>query len=138
MGKAIWIRQPGGPEVMHLQTDDPGPPQAGEALVRHEAIGVNFIDIYHRTGLYPVPGLPAILGMEGAGIVEAVGEGVQEIAPGDRVAYAGLPLGAYAEVRRIPSHRLVKLPDAITARQAAGMMLRGMTARYLLKGCYPV
>jgi len=138
MGKAIWIRQTGGPEVMRLQTDDPGPPQAGEALLRHEAIGVNFIDIYHRTGLYPVPGLPAILGMEGAGIVEAVGEGVQEVAPGDRVAYAGMPLGAYAEVRRIPSHRLVKLPDAIPARQAAGMMLRGMTARYLLKGCYPV
>jgi len=138
MPKAVFIHETGGPERMQVAPYDPGPPQKGEARVRHEAMGVNFIDIYHRTGFYPLPGLPAILGMEGAGIVEAVGEGVQEVAVGDRVAYAGLPVGAYAEIRRIPSHRLVKVPDAIPARNAAGMMLRGMTARYLMKGCYPV
>jgi NADPH:quinone reductase len=116
----------------------PGEPGPGEALIRHEAIGLNFIDIYHRTGLYPLPSLPAVIGMEGAGRVEALGNGVTEVAVGDRVAYAGLPPGAYAEVRRIPAHRLVKLPDSIPARQAAAMMLKGMTARYLLYGCYPV
>ncbi len=138
MPKAVLIRQTGGTEVMHLEAFEPGAPQPGEALIRHEAVGVNFIDIYHRTGFYPLPGLPAVLGMEGAGLVEAVGQGVEEVAPGDRVAYAGMPPGAYAEVRRIPSHRLVKLPDAISTHQAAGMMLRGMTARYLLKGCFRV
>lgn len=138
MSEAVFIHETGGPEVLRLEPFDPGPPQAGEARVRHEAVGVNFIDIYHRSGLYPLPALPAVLGMEGAGIVEAVGEGVQAVAPGDRVAYAGLPVGAYAHVRRIPAHRLVRLPDAVTAQQAGGMMLRGMTARYLLKGCYPV
>jgi NADPH2:quinone reductase len=101
-------------------------------------VGLNFIDIYHRTGLYPIGDLPAIPGMEGAGIVEAVGPDVTEFAAGDRVAYAGLPPGAYTERRRIPGHRLVKLPDTIGTRQAAAMMLQGMTARYLLHGCYPV
>ncbi len=138
MSKAVFIHETGGPEVLRVEAFDPGPPRAGEARVRHDAVGVNFIDIYHRTGLYPLPELPAVLGMEGAGVVEEVGEGVQDVAPGDRVAYAGLPVGAYADVRRIPAHRLVPLPDAISTRQAAGMMLRGMTARYLLKGCFPV
>ncbi|HYA42838.1 MAG TPA: quinone oxidoreductase [Syntrophobacteraceae bacterium] len=138
MPKAVMIHETGGPEVLRFQEYDPGKPGPGEALLRHEAIGVNFIDIYHRTGLYPLPHMPAVIGMEGAGIVEAVGEGVSEVSVGDRVAYAGLPPGAYAEVRIIPAHRLVPLPQSIPVRQAAGMMLRGMTARYLLHGCYSV
>ena len=138
MAKAIKIHETGGPEVMRWEDFDPGRPAAGEALVRHEAVGLNFIDVYHRTGLYPLPSLPASPGMEGAGTVEAVGEGVTDIAVGDRVAYAGLPPGAYAEVRLIPAHRLVKLPDAISTQQGAAMMLQGMTARYLLHGCYKV
>ena len=138
MTKAIRIYKTGGPEVLRWEDDDPGRPAAGEALVRHEAVGLNFIDVYHRTGLYPLPSLPAVPGMEGAGIVAAVGEGVTEVAVGERVAYAGLPPGAYAEIRRIPAHRLVKLPDAISTKQGAAMMLQGMTARYLLRGCYKV
>ncbi|MCK5621669.1 MAG: quinone oxidoreductase, partial [Alphaproteobacteria bacterium] len=117
---------------------DPGPPAAGEALIRHEAVGLNFIDVYHRTGTYPFPSLPAVPGMEGAGIVEGVGEGVTDIAAGDRVAYAGLPPGAYAEVRLIPAHRLVKLPDEISTQQGAAMMLQGMTAEYLLRRTFRV
>jgi len=123
---------------MRWEEFDPGQPAAGEALIQHEAVGLNFIDVYHRNGTYPLPGLPASLGMEGAGIVTAVGEGVTEVAAGDRVAYAGPPPGAYAEARLIPAHCLVKLPDAISTRQAAAMMLQGMTARYLLRGCYNV
>ena len=138
MPKAIRIHETGGIEVMRWEDFDPGAPAAGEALVRHEAVGLNFIDVYHRTGLYPLPSLPAIPGMEGAGMVEAIGEGVIEVAVGDRVAYAGLPPGAYAEVRLIPAHRLIKLPEAISAQQGAAMMLQGMTARYLIYGCYPV
>jgi NADPH2:quinone reductase len=138
MSKAIKIYETGGTDVMRWEDFDPGPPAAGEVLVRHEAVGLNFIDVYHRTGTYPLPSLPAIPGMEGAGIVEAVGEGVTEVAAGDRVAYAGLPPGAYAEARLIPAHRLVKVPDAISAQQAAAMMLQGMTACYLLRGCYDV
>ena len=138
MPKAIRMYKTGGPEVMVWEDYEPGKPGSGEALVRHEAVGVNFIDVYHRTGLYPLPSLPATPGMEGAGIVEAVGEGVTEVKTGDRVAYAALPPGAYAQVRLIPAHRLVRLPESIPFRQAAGMMLRGMTARYLLYGCYKV
>ncbi len=138
MTKAIRIYETGGTEVMRWEDDDPGQPATGEALVRHEAVGLNFIDVYHRTGLYPLPSLPAILGMEGSGIVEAVAEGVTEVAAGDRVAYAGLTPGAYAETRLIPADRLVKLPDAISTQQGAAMMLQGMTARYLLRGCYNV
>lgn len=138
MPKAIRMHKTGGPEVMVWENFDPGRPGSGEALVRHEAVGLNFIDVYHRTGLYPLPSLPATPGMEGAGIVEAVGEGVTEVKVGDRVAYAALPPGAYAQVRLIPAHRLVRLPESIPFRQAAGMMLRGMTARYLLYGCYKV
>jgi NADPH2:quinone reductase len=99
---------------------------------------LNYIDVYHRNGLYPLPALPAIPGMEGAGVVEAVGDEVTDLRPGDRVAYAGLPLGAYAERRTLPAHRLVKVPESIPLRTAAAMMLQGMTVRYLLKGCYPV
>jgi len=138
MSKAIRIYETGGPEVLRFEDFDPGKPGPGEALVRHDAVGLNFIDVYHRTGLYPLPSLPAVIGMEGAGVVEAIGEGVNEVAAGDRVAYAGIPLGAYAEIRRIPAERLVRLPDSISTRQAAAMMLQGMTARYLLRGCYKV
>ena len=138
MAKAIRIHEIGGPEVMRWEDFDPGHPAEGEVQVRHEAVGLNFIDVYHRTGIYPLPSLPAIPGLEGAGIVEAVGKGVTEVAVGDRVAYAGLPPGAYAEIRLIPAHRLVKLPDAISTQQGAAMMLQGMTARYLLHGCYKV
>ncbi len=138
MTKAVMMEKTGGPEVLHWVDYDPGPPKTGEVLLRHEAVGLNFIDVYHRSGLYPLPSLPAIIGMEGAGVVQAVGEGVSEVAVGDRVAYAGLPPGAYAEVRNIPAHRLVKLPEGISTRKAAAMMLQGMTARYLLRGCYNV
>jgi NADPH2:quinone reductase len=138
MTKAIRMYETGGPEVLRWEEDDPGNPETGEALVRHEAVGLNFIDVYHRTGLYPLPSLPAVPGLEGAGIVEEIGEGVSEIVVGDRVAYAGIPPGAYSEIRRIPAHRLVKLPDGISTSLGAAMMLQGMTARYLLKGCYDV
>ncbi len=138
MVKAIRMHQHGGPEVLRWEEVDPGTPGPGEALVRHEAVGLNYIDVYHRSGLYPLPTLPATPGMEAAGVVEAIGPEVVEVAVGDRVAYAGVPPGAYAEKRRIPAHRLVQLPAGISALQAAAMMLQGMTARYLLKGCWPV
>jgi len=138
MSKAIVISQTGGPEVLRWVDYDPGQPGPGEVRLRHEAVGLNFIDVYHRTGLYPLPSLPAVPGMEGSGTVEAVGDGVTEVAAGDRVAYAGLPPGAYAQVRRIPADRLVKLPESITTHQAAAMMLQGMTARYLLRGCFDI
>ncbi|WP_246804191.1 alcohol dehydrogenase catalytic domain-containing protein [Desulfosarcina cetonica] len=138
MPKAIRIHQTGDPTVMRWEPFDPGEPAPGEVRLRQEAVGLNFIDIYHRTGLYPLPTLPAIPGLEGAGVVESVGEGVTEFKAGDRVAYAGVPPGAYAQVRCIPAHRLVSLPEGISTLKAAGMMLRGMTARYLLYGCYPV
>ncbi|WP_419660542.1 Gor: NADPH-quinone oxidoreductase [Desulfosarcina variabilis str. Montpellier] len=138
MPKAIIIHETGGPDVLRWENIDPGKPGPGDVCLRQEAVGVNFIDVYHRTGLYPLPSLPAVPGLEGAGVVEAVGAGVTGFKPGDRVAYAGVPPGAYAEVRCIPAHRLVPLPDGISTRKAAGMMLRGMTARYLLFGCYPV
>jgi NADPH2:quinone reductase len=138
VAQAIRMHSFGGPEVLIWEQYEPVAPGPGEVLLRQEAVGLNFIDIYHRTGLYPLPSLPAIPGVEGAGVVEAVGAGVTEVAVGDRVAYAGMPPGAYAELRLIPAHRLVKLPDFIATRQAAAMMLQGMTARYLLHGCYPV
>lgn len=138
MAKAVMMEKTGGPEVLRWVDYDPGQPETGEVLLRQEAVGLNFIDVYHRTGLYPLPSLPAIPGMEGAGVVEAVGEGVNEVSVGDRVAYAGLPPGAYAEVRIMPAHRLVKLPEAISTQLAAAMMLQGMTARYLIRGCYSV
>ena len=138
MSYAIRMHATGGPEVLSYESYEPGKPQSGEALIRHDAVGLNYIDVYHRTGLYPLPRLPAIPGMEGAGVVESVADDVSGIQVGDRVAYAGLPPGAYAEKRCIPAHRLVKLPDAIDMQTAAAMMLQGMTARYLLKGCYTV
>ena len=138
MPKAIVMNETGGAEVLRWVDYDPGQPGPGEVLLRQEAVGLNFIDVYHRTGMYPLPSLPATPGLEGAGIVEAIGEGVTEVAAGDRVAYAGLPPGAYAEARRMPAHRMVKLPEGISTRQGAAMMLQGMTARYLLHGCYKV
>ena len=138
MAKAIRLYQNGGPEVLKWEDFDPGPPGPGEVRVRNHAVGLNFIDVYHRTGLYPLPDLPAIPGMEGAGVVEAVGEGVHTVAAGDRIAYAGLPTGAYAQVRLLPADRLVKMPAEMSFETAAGMMLKGMTTRYLIRGCYPV
>ena len=138
MPKAIVMQAIGGPEVLQWVDVDLGPPGSGEALVRHEAVGLNYIDVYHRTGLYPLPAMPATPGMEGAGIVEAVGDGVSEVAVGDRVAYAGLPPGAYAQSRHIPAERLIRLPQDLSTQQSAAIMLQGMTARYLLVGCYPV
>ncbi len=138
MSKAIRIHRTGGAEEMKWEEVSVGDPGPGEVRVRHEAVGLNFIDVYHRTGLYPLAQLPAVLGLEGAGVVEAVGEGVSAVGPGDRVAYAGIPPGAYAELRLIPDHRLVPLPEAIDFRQAAAMMLQGMTAEYLLRRTYTV
>lgn len=137
MTHAIRIHQTGGPEVLAWEEVDVGAPAPGEARIRHAAVGLNFIDTYHRTGLYPVP-LPSGIGLEGAGVVEAVGDGVAGLQPGDRVAYAGGPLGAYAEVRNIPAHRLLKLPDGIGFNTAAAMMLQGLTAAYLLRRTYRV
>ena len=137
MPHAIRIHQTGGPEVLCWEEVDVPAPAAGEATVRHHAVGLNFIDTYHRTGLYPLP-LPAGIGLEGAGVVEAVGDGVTEVKVGDRVAYAGGPVGAYAEVRNIPAHRLLKLPENIGFNTAAAMMLQGLTAAYLLRRTYRV
>lgn len=137
MTKAIRINRVGGPEVMELVDVDLGPPGPGEAQVRHEAIGLNFIDVYFRTGLYPQP-LPGALGMEGAGIVEAVGEGVTEVQVGDRVAYAGRPIGAYAEARNMPAAQLLVLPEKIGFDTAAAMMLQGLTVQYLFHRTVPL
>jgi NADPH2:quinone reductase len=138
MAKAIRIHKPGGPEAMVYEDVAMKPPGAGEAYVRQTAIGVNFIDIYQRSGLYQLPSLPHGIGMEAAGVVESVGPGVTEVKAGDRVAYAGGPPGAYAEKRMIPAATLVKLPKAIDDKTAACIMLQGMTARYLLKETYQV
>lgn len=137
MTHAIRIHQTGGPEVLSWESVDLPAPGAGEATVRHAAVGLNFIDTYHRTGLYPLP-LPSGIGLEGAGVVEALGSGVTEVQVGDRVAYAGGPIGAYAEARNIPAHRLLKLPDSISFDTAAAMMLQGLTAAYLLRKTYRV
>lgn len=137
MPHAIRFHRTGGPEVLQWEAVEPAAPGPGEVRVRHHAVGLNYIDTYHRSGLYPVP-LPSGIGQEAAGVVEAVGEGVTEVAPGDRVAYAGGPLGAYAEVRNLPANVLVKLPDAISFEQGAAMMLQGLTAQYLLRRTYRV
>lgn len=135
--KAIRIARTGGPEVLEYVDVEVGEPGLGEARVRHHAIGVNFIDVYFRTGLYPQP-LPSGLGQEGAGVVEAVGAGVTHVKPGDRVAYAARPNGAYSEVRTMPADILVRLPDAISFETGAAMMLQGLTVQYLLKQTYQV
>jgi NADPH2:quinone reductase len=138
MNHAIRVHEYGGPDKMVWEEVPLPSPKPGEALVRHQAVGLNYIDVYFRTGLYKAPALPATIGMEAAGVVEAVGEGVTHVAPGDRVAYATAPIGAYAEARTIKADRLVKVPEAIAPEQAAAMMLQGMTAGFLLTRTYPV
>ena len=134
--KAIRVHAPGGPEALRLEEVPDPAPARGEAVVRVEAAGVNFIDVYHRTGLYKAA-LPVTLGQEAAGVVEAVGSGVADLRPGDRVAWASV-FGAYAEKAAVPAERLVSLPDGVTARQAAAAMLQGMTAHYLACSTYPL
>lgn len=137
MATTIQIQKVGGPDVLTAIDVELGEPGPGEARVRHTAIGLNYIDTYHRTGLYPME-LPSGLGIEAAGVVEAVGEGVTEVAPGDRVAYAGGPVGAYSEARLMPAALLVPLPDDIKDQQAAAMMIKGLTAQYLLRQTFVV
>jgi NADPH2:quinone reductase len=136
MAKAIRFHETGGPEVLRFEDVEVGDPGPGQARIRHTAIGVNFLDTYQRSGLYPVP-LPFVGGNEGAGVVEAVAADVRDLAVGDRVAYTGLP-GAYAETRLAPADRLVKLPASIGDEQAASMMLKGLTVHYLIHSTYPV
>ena len=135
--KTIQISQYGGPEVLQLVELPVGEPGPGQIRIRHAACGLNFIDVYQRTGLYQNP-LPLTLGMEGAGIVEAVGEGVTHLKPGDRAAYASNPPGSYSQARVMPAQAVCRLPDAIAFDTAAGMMLKGLTAQYLLKKTLPV
>ncbi|AOY91324.1 quinone oxidoreductase [Cupriavidus sp. USMAA2-4] len=137
MSKAIRITETGGPEVMQWVDVEVGEPGPGQVRVRHEAVGLNYIDVYFRTGLYKQP-LPAGLGMEGAGVVEAVGAGVGHLKAGDRVAYAGRPTGAYAQVRVMPADIVVRLPESISFEQGAAMMLQGLTSQYLLRDSYRV
>ncbi|WP_295547420.1 quinone oxidoreductase [uncultured Pseudacidovorax sp.] len=136
MSKAIRIDRQGGPEELKLVEVEVGEPGAGEIRVRHHAVGLNFIDVYQRNGLYPFP-MPLQLGMEAAGMVEAVGEGVTHLAVGDRVAYASQPPGAYCERRVMPARCVCRLPDAISFETGAAMMLKGLTAQYLLKKTLP-
>ncbi|MBI1205185.1 MAG: zinc-binding dehydrogenase [Rhodopseudomonas sp.] len=138
MDLKIELIGPGGVDRLQAAPCPPQTPGPGEIRIRHDAIGVNFIDIYFRLGHYPLPNLPATLGVEGARIVEAVGEGVTDLMPGDRVAYAGAPVGAYASTRLLPQARAIRLPDDITTRIAAANMLRGLTAHMLLYRVYPV
>jgi NADPH:quinone reductase len=135
--KAIRFETTGGPEVLKFVEQDLQKPGAGEVRLRHTAIGLNFIDTYHRSGLYPVP-LPSGLGLEAAGVVEELGANVKGFKVGDRVAYGTGALGAYSEARNYPANRLIKLPKSISDSTAAGMMLKGMTARYLLRATYKV
>lgn len=134
---AIRVHEHGGPEKLVWEAIPKPEPKPGEALVRHEAVGLNYIDVYFRTGLYKAPSMPVTIGMEGAGVVEAVGQGVSDVKPGDRVAYAGA-LGAYAEARSVPAEKLVKIPEGVDAKQAAAMMLQGMTAQFLIRRCHRV
>lgn len=137
MSRAVRVHEIGGPEVLRLEEVTVGEPGPGEARVRHTAIGVNFIDTYFRSGLYPAPATPFIPGAEAAGVVEAVGPGVTAVKPGDRVGYV-VTLGAYADERLIAADRLVRIPDDISDRDAAAMLLKGMTVRFLLRATYPV
>ena len=138
MPKAIRIHETGGPEVLRWEDSPECEPQAGEVRLRQTAVGLNFIDTYHRSGLYPLESLPSGVGMEGAGVVEAVGLEVSHLQAGDRVAYAGGPIGSYAETRIMPADRLVQLPKEIDDQQGAALMLKGLTTHYLLRLCYPV
>ncbi len=138
MSKAIRIHQYGGPEVLQYEQLEVNEPGTGEVRLRQTAVGLNFIDVYHRTGLYPQAELPAGIGLEAAGVVEALGPDVTELKIGDRVAYAGGPIGAYATERLMPAERLIKIPESISDIEAASMMLQGMTAQYLIRQIYPV
>lgn len=135
--KVVLVRAPGGPEAMEFAEIEVGAPGPGEVLIRHHAIGLNYIDVYHRSGVYPLA-MPAQLGMEGAGVIEAVGEGVTHLAVGDRAAYASQPAGAYATARVLPARSVVRLPDAIDFATGAAMMLKGLTVQYLLRKTLPV
>ena len=137
MPNAIRIHQTGGPEVLQWESVAVGEPGPGEARVRHTAIGLNYIDTYFRSGLYKLP-LPSAIGVEAAGVVEAVGPGVTDISKGDRVAYGGHPPGSYAEVRVMPADKLVKLPDDVSDRSAATLMLKGLTVQYLFRQTFPL
>src|SRR6202034_1316969 len=137
MAKVVRLHQSGGPEVLRWEDVEVGEPGEGQARVRHTAVGVNFIDTYHRSGLYPLP-LPSGLGSEAAGVVEAIGPGVTGVSPGDRVAYAGGPPGSYAEARLLPASVFVPISDGVTDQTAAAVMLKGMTAQYLIRRTYPV
>jgi len=137
MTHAIQIHEHGGPEVLIWEEVTVGDPGAGEVKIRHHAVGLNYIDVYIRTGMYPVAEFPAVPGMEGAGEVIGVGDGVSDLKEGDRVAYAG-PIGGYAQERLIPADRLVKLPEAIDYKTAAAMMLQGMTVQYLFRRTFDV
>ena len=137
MSFAIQIRQPGGPDVLEMVDVNVGEPGPGQVRIRHHAIGLNFIDVYHRTGLYPLQ-LPASIGMEGSGVIEAVGEGVTHLQVGDRAAYTSEPPGSYCEVRVMPAQCVCKLPDGISFETGAAMMLKGLTAQYLLLKTRPV
>ncbi len=137
MPKAIRIHKHGGPEVLQYEDVTVGDPGPGQARIRQTAIGLNFIDTYHRSGLYQLQ-MPSGIGLEGAGVVEAVGPGVTWVKAGDRVAYAGGPPGAYAEVRLVPADRLVKVPEGISDQTAAAMMLKGLTTQYLIRSTYRV
>jgi NADPH2:quinone reductase len=136
--KAIRVHQTGGPDVLRWEDVTVGEPGAGEARVRHTAVGLNFVEVYYRTGLYKAPALPFTPGSEAAGVVEAVGPGVNDLRPGMRVAYGSAPMGSYAEVRLVPADRLVPIPEGVDDRAAAAMMLKGMTAWYLLHRTVPV
>jgi NADPH:quinone reductase len=137
MAKVVRFHATGGPEVLRWEDVEVGEPGEGQARVRHTAVGVNFIDTYHRSGLYPLP-LPSGIGSEAAGVVEAVGPGVSVVRPGDRVAYAGGPPGSYSEARLIPASILVPIPDGVSDETAAAVMLKGMTAQYLIRRSYRV
>ena len=137
MTKAVRLHQTGGPEVLRWEDVEVGEPGEGQARVRHTAVGVNYIDTYHRSGLYPLP-LPSGLGVEAAGVVEAIGPGVTVVRPGDRVAYGGGPPGAYALARLVPASILVPIPDGVSDQTAAAVMLKGMTAEYLIRRTYAV
>ena len=136
MTKAIRIHETGGPEVLRWDDVDVGTPGEGQLRLRHTAIGLNYIDTYHRTGLYPIA-MPGILGLEAAGVVEEIGAGVTNVAVGQRVAYVG-PIGAYCQERLFPAARAIPIPDGISDEQAAGMMLKGMTVQYLIRQTYNV
>jgi len=138
MTRAIRFHQIGGPEVLQLETMSLGEPGPGQARVRHSHIAVNFIDVYFRTGQYPVPGFPSGLGSDAVGVVEAVGEGVSDIRVGDRVGYLLGPLGAYADARVMPAEVLIPLPDGISDRTASTLIMKGMTAQYLFRQVYPL